>query len=454
MFSTWLTLRQAQEALRNGRLDEAFQIANQPAIKEHRRAGELMQQVGQALVARGQLHMQHDDDRAAWKDLLQAEAAGVQDKAAVKLRQDLIRRGINETKSFLDAGEPTRAVELARDMQDHGVQAPDLKVVAEAAEGWSLAIDLAARGEFSQAMAVLERIARHGSARLEEFRIEVKKKQRLFDSVITKLHQALEQGKWREVIGLADEALAIAPQHSDAKRARAKAWRAVEPPTAVYAGGRIKHEPRSDRPEDNAPPRRMLLWIDGVGGYLVCLSPRVSFGQATPEAYVDIPLFADVSRLHGYLTRDQEGYLLEAVRTIRVNNEQVEKAILKDGDRLTIGASCQMQFHQPVAVSGTARLEIASGHRLALSVDGVILMAETCILGPGPDAHIEMPDLRKPVVLFRRKEGLGVRYDGQYTVDGNFSRDRVALGLGSTVAGDDFRFTLEPLEAQLGSVKA
>jgi hypothetical protein len=218
--------------------------------------------------------------------------------------------------------------------------------------------------------------------------------------------------------------------------------------------GEGKVKPRSDRPEDSEPPRRFLLWIDGVGGYLVCLSPRVSLGQATPEACVDIPLFADVSRLHGYLTRDTEGYLLEAVRTTSVNGHRVEKTLLRDGDRVTLGNSCQMRFHHPVAMSGTARLEMSSGHRLALSVDGVILMAETCILGPGPDSHILMPDLRKPVVLFRRKDGMGVRYEGQYTVDGDFSRDRVALGPNSTVAGDDFRFTVEPLGSLLGSVRA
>ena len=114
MFGCWLTLRQAQEALRNGRLEDAFRLANQPDLQGHKRAGEVLQQIGQAFVQRAQLHMQHDDDRAAWQDLVQAEAAGVHDKAAVKLRQDLIRRGVNETKNFLEAGEPTRAVELAR----------------------------------------------------------------------------------------------------------------------------------------------------------------------------------------------------------------------------------------------------------------------------------------------------------------------------------------------------
>src|SRR5213078_2141129 len=49
-------------------------------------------------------------------------------------------------------------------------------------------------------------------------------------------------------------------------------------------------------------PKRFFLWVDGVGGYLVCLSPRVTFGQATAEGPIDVPLFADVSRLHAEVT--------------------------------------------------------------------------------------------------------------------------------------------------------
>jgi hypothetical protein len=180
----------------------------------------------------------------------------------------------------------------------------------------------------------------------------------------------------------------------------------------------------------------------------------VSFGQATPEACLDIPLYADVSRLHGYLTRDQEGYMLEAVRPMTVNGEKVEKALLREGDRVTMGQSCQLQFHQPVAVSGTATLQLTSGHRLGLSVDGVILMAENIVLGPAPDAHVVVPDLLSPVVIFRRKDGLSVRAEGEYTVDGQHCRDRVALNGNSTVTGNDFRFTLEPLGVRLGAVRA
>ena len=54
-----------------------------------------------------------------------------------------------------------------------------------------------------------------------------------------------------------------------------------------------------------------------MGGYLVCLGNRVTLGQATPDARVDVPLYADVSRHHATVTRDSEGYLLEGLRPER-----------------------------------------------------------------------------------------------------------------------------------------
>jgi len=98
-------------------------------------------------------------------------------------------------------------------------------------------------------------------------------------------------------------------------------------------------------------PKRFLLWVDGIGGYLVCLSNRVTFGQATAEGPVDVPLFAEVSRTHAEVTRDGEGYVIESGRGIRVNGNETKRAVLSAGDRVTLGASCQFLFHKPVAVS-------------------------------------------------------------------------------------------------------
>src|SRR5262249_49709140 len=158
------------------------------------------------------------------------------------------------------------------------------------------------------------------------------------------------------------------------------------------------------------------------------------------EEYLDIPLFADVSRLHATLTRDTEGYLLEAARSVLVNAQAVDKALLRDGDRVTLGASFQMRFHQPVPLSASARLDPGSGHRLRLGVDAVLLMADTLILGPGAQAHVGLPDVKHPVILFRQKDVVGVRHAGPLTVDGKVYHDRALLGPAAQVVGSDFTF--------------
>jgi len=234
--------------------------------------------------------------------------------------------------------------------------------------------------------------------------------------------------------------LALAPQHAEARKVRNRAWKAIEPATVVSIPA-----PKVPAPSEPAveAPAQLVLWIDEVGGYLVCLNNRVTIGQATPESTVDLPLFADVSRLHAALTRDSEGYLLEGLRPVQVNGQAVPKALLRAGDRVTLGACCQFQFLQPVPVSASARLDLVSGHRLRVGVDAVLLMADTLVLGPGPQAHILIPELKQPVVLFRQKNGLGVRHAGKLFINGQACHERGTVEPGATVAGDDFSLTLE-----------
>src|SRR5262249_36863411 len=207
----------------------------------------------------------------------------------------------------------------------------------------------------------------------------------------------------------------------------------------------VSQEPDSAaEPMNESEKQRFFLWIDGVGGYLVCLGSRVTVGQATPDAYVDIPLFADVSRHHATFVRDAEGYVLEATRPLMVNGHKVDRTLLQNGDRVTLGTSCQLSFTQPVPVSTSARIDVVSGHRLPLTVEGVLLMADTLVLGPGPQAHVGMPGLAPPLVLFRHKDGLALRSAGNFIVDGESCRERASLRPTSSVAGENFAFALEP----------
>jgi hypothetical protein len=145
------------------------------------------------------------------------------------------------------------------------------------------------------------------------------------------------------------------------------------------------------------------------------------------------------------LIRDGDGYILRAHEPTFVNGKKVEAATLRDGDVIRLGSSVELEFRQPSPVSTTARLSIVSRHRLPLAVDGVLLMAETAIIGGSPEAHIPAPGLREPVVLYRQGSALWCRAAGGFEVDGRSCAARAPLTLQSSVLGDGFSFSLEAL---------
>src|SRR5262249_61735001 len=96
------------------------------------------------------------------------------------------------------------------------------------------------------------------------------------------------------------------------------------------------------------------------------------------------------------------------------------------------------------------RLDLVSGHRLPLAVDGVLLMADNLVLGPGPQAHVLVPDLKKPVVLFRHRDGLGLKCPGKVTVNGQPASERGPLPVPGVVVGEEVSFAVEPVGLRLG----
>jgi hypothetical protein len=447
----WLALRQAQEALDRGRLEDAQRLLGQNCLQGHKRVYELLNRLAKAYVERGERRLKHDNAEAAWQDLFQAEQLKVADSGADRLRQALTRLGVADVRQILLSGDPDRAVEAVSQLRQKLVRQKELDVLDEAARNWLDARELGNRGQFGMALPMLERAGRLMASpveRLDQFRRELEDRQNKLAPLLVQLHGAAEDARWREVVEVAEKVLALAPQHAEAKKVRGRAWKAIEP--ATVAGKTPVLESTSEHPPPDPIPQRFLLWIDGVGGYLVCMGARITLGQATPEAYVDVPLFADVSRLHATLTRDNEGYLLEAMRPVLVNGEPVKKALLRPNDRVTVGGGCQVQFRQPAPVSSSARLDLVSGHRLPLTVDAVLLMADTLLLGPGTHTHVEMPDCKQMVVLYRHKDALGIRCPGEFTLNGQRCRDRGLLGAHATVTGEDFALAIETIGTKMG----
>src|SRR5215471_16037815 len=108
----WLAFKQAQEAIKSGRLEEAQRLLCQGTAQGHKRSWELLREVGKGFVNRGQCHLRHQDAPAAWNDLIAAEQLGIHNSTAGKLRQDLAQLGLQEARTLVEAGEPARALEV------------------------------------------------------------------------------------------------------------------------------------------------------------------------------------------------------------------------------------------------------------------------------------------------------------------------------------------------------
>jgi hypothetical protein len=443
--TAWLTLRQARAALANGYLDEAERHLNSPAVRGHQKTWALIEELHRAIVARAEHKLKNGDVSAAWADLLKLEASAPAGKAigVGHLRQMLVAHGLDQARKHLDAAEPRHAAEIIGRLREQRVNPADWHQLEDAAKDWMLSMELADRGEFTLARQMFERVQRYVAPGpgVNRFAMELEDRQNKFTARLYQLHDALDQKRYRDVLQLADDVLAVAPEHGEARKARVRAWKTAEPETLA---GDYRPEVEGMAAESNSPAKRYHLWVDGIGGYLVCLAPRVTLGQASAEGGVDVPLLADVSRFHCSITRDAEGYTVESARPLNINGTHSQKAPLHPGDRLTLGSGCQFVFQRPVPLSATAKLQLQSGQRLPLSLDGVLLMAETLVIGPGPQAHIIHPGLEKPVVLYRAKDGLGVRVAGEFMVDGRTVKDREALGPSATVSGTGFNFALEP----------
>jgi hypothetical protein len=246
----------------------------------------------------------------------------------------------------------------------------------------------------------------------------------------------------------ADDTIAAAPRHREAQQARNRAWQVLQPEA-------VKPTPNLSEtvafvqalPEEPANvPKRFFLWIDGVGAYLVCTGTRVSIGQATGDGPVDVPLFADVSRIHASLSRDSECYIIEAGKAVTVNDAFVERTVLQSGDRINLGNACTMMFDAPVPGSLSSRLRLAGGRRLPMAVDGVLLMNDMLILGASESTHVQIPDLEKPLYILRQKDQLIVKWEGEFRVEGQRHDSRAALPRQGTVSSEQFAFAIEPVK--------
>jgi hypothetical protein len=189
-----------------------------------------------------------------------------------------------------------------------------------------------------------------------------------------------------------------------------------------------------------------FLWVDGVGAFQLFTSETVTLGGPTRDKDpADLVLLANLSRRHATFLRSEEGYVLEAHAACKVADRAVEgRTHLNSNYRLELGSGVRVRFRIPSVLSATAVIDFISDHRPNRSIDGVILMDETCLLGPSTDNHVVCPDWTQTVLLYRKADGFWAKSQSQILIDGKLMPEGGGpVKPGSYVSGNDFGFRLE-----------
>ena len=82
-------LKAAENALRAGRYDEAFRLATEPDLREHRRGATVLQKLTDKFIERARAHFKADRFAEALLDLTKAEAGGVRKTEIAELREQV-----------------------------------------------------------------------------------------------------------------------------------------------------------------------------------------------------------------------------------------------------------------------------------------------------------------------------------------------------------------------------
>src|SRR5437899_657536 len=142
MLGHWrIALRQADEAARAGRFDEALALASRPDVADHHHAVQLRSKLAMELIGRAARRGEADDLAGAVDDLRVAEGLGAPPDALAATRLALAERVAVEVRADLDAGEPARVAERIEELAKDKIGGPALRRAREVAEAWRNALD-------------------------------------------------------------------------------------------------------------------------------------------------------------------------------------------------------------------------------------------------------------------------------------------------------------------------
>ncbi|MEZ6091868.1 MAG: FHA domain-containing protein [Pirellulaceae bacterium] len=190
-----------------------------------------------------------------------------------------------------------------------------------------------------------------------------------------------------------------------------------------------------------------MLWIDGVGGFLVVAGNEWLIGGPSAGSSVEINVHGDLSRRAAAIRRQGSDYVLQPLAPTWMSDQPLDRpSLLRDGATFQLGNAVRFRFGQTHRLSSSARLDLVSRHRTQPRADAVILLADTCVLGPSKDAHIVCPRWESDVILFASGGDWHLRSDEALIVDGKAAGQRTKLPEACRIEGESFAMSLERIK--------
>jgi hypothetical protein len=202
----------------------------------------------------------------------------------------------------------------------------------------------------------------------------------------------------------------------------------------------------ADNAADAVPTRlsNFIIWVDGVGGFLVCCGLQNKIGQAIPDSEVTVPLRGDLDREHARIETVEDRHLLHPIGTVSVDGCRLrEPAVLIHGQTIQLGETVAIGYRKPHPLSATAVLDFVSRHRTFPWSDAVIIAGDSILLGNQSRNHIVCPRWKHELILYRRQNEWFCKTKAAAFFNGNAFTSDVPLQDKSRVHGEDFSFSIE-----------
>lgn len=473
----------ASRAMVEGDLDLAAEHLKQDRTQHSFNGRRLARRLTTALVQRAEQATSQGNLSFAWKDLSTAsELASPKDADLIsRQKNQLVELTIESADSMLYSGKVNHAVQLVDQLGHRKIMDWRADRIRDISQRIQSADELAARGKFQDSIEQLEQAKnlQPDLPFLESKLAARRQRETQLNELTSELQSSALKCHWSDVSACCQKILVIAPKHQIALDAQRHCQ--VQMKRKTSAGLRATNVPDRGRisesnsffqldktpssPVESSPAEltqsglnseetiheirdadSFLLWVDGVGGYLVCTSNVNTLGQSVPQANISIPIQGDLRRRHARVETVAGHHLIQPLGPVALEDVPLTSpAELKHKQIITLDGGVRIKYTQPHPLSKTARLDFVSRHRTCPWSDAILLVSQSIVLGPNRANHIFCPTWPMDLMLFERNGTWFCRTKEQFEIDGQEVDQEGQIRFDSRIVGEDFSLTLEPV---------